>query len=75
MRPAEEQAGHRDFVAGSIGAILTGGRSERDPQALTVFSPFGLGVLDLGVADLIRHRTHGQDLGTDVPDFPPPGAR
>ncbi|MEU3416029.1 2,3-diaminopropionate biosynthesis protein SbnB [Streptomyces sp. NPDC006658] len=72
---AEQQAGHRDFIADSIGAILTGGRRERDPEALTVFSPFGLGVLDLAVADLVRHRAQEQGLGTDVPDFLPAPAQ
>ncbi|MFF1407325.1 2,3-diaminopropionate biosynthesis protein SbnB [Streptomyces sp. NPDC058294] len=73
QQPAEEQAGHRDFIPDSIGAILVGGRRERAPEALTVFSPFGLGVLDLAVADLVRHRTQEQALGTDV--LLPPGAR
>ncbi|MEU0051298.1 hypothetical protein [Streptomyces sp. NPDC006309] len=73
QQPAEEQAGHRDFIADSIGAILAGGRRERAPEALTVFSPFGLGVLDLAVADLVRHRSQEQALGTDV--LLPPGAR
>ncbi|MEU7087189.1 2,3-diaminopropionate biosynthesis protein SbnB [Streptomyces achromogenes] len=70
---AEQQAGHRDFIADSIGALLTGTRRERDPEALTVFSPFGLGVLDLAVADLVHHRAQEQGLGTDVPDFLPFG--
>ncbi|MFI8458188.1 2,3-diaminopropionate biosynthesis protein SbnB [Kitasatospora sp. NPDC085464] len=71
---AEQQTGHRDFIADSIGAVLTGGRHHRDPEALTVFSPFGLGVLDLAVADLVHHRAQEQGLGTDVPDFLSPGA-
>ncbi|MGW1984910.1 2,3-diaminopropionate biosynthesis protein SbnB [Streptomyces collinus] len=66
---AEQQAGHRDFIADSIGALLTDGRRGRDPGALTVFSPFGLGVLDLAVADLVRHRAQEKGLGTDIPDF------
>ncbi|MFC8175196.1 2,3-diaminopropionate biosynthesis protein SbnB [Streptomyces sp. NPDC057325] len=71
---AEQQAGHRGFIAGSIGAVLTSGRRHRDPEALTVFSPFGLGVLDLAVADLVHHRAQEQGLGTRVPDFLAPGA-
>ncbi|MFB0617912.1 hypothetical protein [Streptomyces sp. AGS-58] len=74
-QPPGERAGHRHFLADSIGAILAGGRRERDPEALTVFSPCGLGVLDLAVADLVRHRAQEQDLATDVPGFLPPGAR
>ncbi|MBD0675392.1 2,3-diaminopropionate biosynthesis protein SbnB [Streptomyces sp. CBMA156] len=71
---AEQRAGHRDFIADSIGAVLTDGRRDRDPEALTVFSPFGLGVLDLAVADLVRRRAREQGLGTDVPDFLSPEA-
>jgi ornithine cyclodeaminase len=71
---AEQQVGHRDFIADSIGAILTGGRQHRDPEGLTVFSPFGLGVLDLAVADLVRRRAQEQGRGTEVPDFLGPGA-
>ncbi|MFF0431278.1 2,3-diaminopropionate biosynthesis protein SbnB [Streptomyces sp. NPDC004327] len=70
---AEQRVGHRDFIADSIGAILTAGRRHRDPEALTVFSPFGLGVLDLAVADLVHHRAQEQGLGTRVPDFLAPG--
>ncbi|MFE9426945.1 2,3-diaminopropionate biosynthesis protein SbnB [Kitasatospora sp. NPDC006697] len=66
---AEQQVGHREFISDSIGAILTSGRRHRDPERLTVFSPFGLGVLDLAVADLVHRRAREQGLGTDVPDF------
>ncbi|GGW16150.1 hypothetical protein GCM10018980_17580 [Streptomyces capoamus] len=74
-QPAEERSGQRDLVADSIGAILTGGRHEGRPAApLTVFSPFALGVLDLAVADLVRHRAREEGPGPDALDCPPPRA-
>ncbi|MEV4615521.1 hypothetical protein AB0K43_23465 [Kitasatospora sp. NPDC049258] len=70
----EQRSGHRDLLADSVGALLTGGRRRRDHEALTVFSPSGLGVLDLAVADLVHHRAPVRSLGTDLPGPPGPGA-
>jgi len=52
---ASEHEGHTDFVDGSLGDILLDRISlpERDGRKL-IFSPFGLGVLDLAVADLVK---------------------
>jgi ornithine cyclodeaminase len=72
---AEQQAGHRDFIATSIGEILNSGADYRRSESeLTVFSPFGLGVLDLAVADLVRRSAERLDLGTRLTDFLPGGA-
>jgi N-[(2S)-2-amino-2-carboxyethyl]-L-glutamate dehydrogenase len=65
----EQRVGHRGFIAGSLGDILTGDRYERSATARTVFSPFGLGVLDIAVADLVHHRARELGIGTHVPDF------
>lgn len=71
---AEQQVGDRSFVAASLGEILAaGGFSGRDEERLTVFSPFGLGVLDLAVADLVRRGAQRLGLGTHLPDFLPAG--
>lgn len=37
-----------------------------------VFSPFGLGILDLAVAGLVLRRAEECGIGTRVPDFAPP---
>ncbi len=67
---AEQQVGHRDFIAHSLGELLlAGGEYQRSTDALTVFSPFGLGVLDLAVADLVHRRARELGLGVRVPDF------
>jgi len=69
---ASEQEGHTDFVHGSLGDILLGNVNlpERDGRKL-IFSPFGLGVLDLAVADLVQNRLATQGGGTLVKSFLP----
>jgi 2,3-diaminopropionate biosynthesis protein SbnB len=64
--------GDRGFIHHTIGELLAGERgARRDPAGLTVFSPFGLGVLDLAVADLVRTAAIGAGIGVQVPGFLP----
>lgn len=71
---AEQRTGHRDFIAASLGDVLSSGaRYVRDGGATTVFSPFGLGCLDLAVADLVRRAASARGLGTALADFLPTG--
>ena len=71
---ASEQEGHTDFVHSSLGDILLGKASlpERDDRKL-VFSPFGLGVLDLAVANLVQNILTEEGRGTLVKSFLPDG--
>ena len=41
----------------------------RGEERVTVFSPFGLGILDLPVADLARRRAETMAIGTCLPVF------
>ncbi|WP_282689785.1 MULTISPECIES: 2,3-diaminopropionate biosynthesis protein SbnB [unclassified Streptomyces] len=54
---AEQRMGNRDFIAGTLYDVITGS-VRPDPSLPLVFSPFGLGVLDLAVGkyvhDLVR---------------------
>ncbi|GGX92353.1 2,3-diaminopropionate biosynthesis protein SbnB [Streptomyces minutiscleroticus] len=69
---AEQLRGDRDFIAASIGSVLNTKEPFRRPEdRVTVFSPFGLGTLDLALADLVRRRAEPLGLGTRVPDFLP----
>lgn len=69
---ASEQEGHTDFVHSSLGDILLGNANlpERDDRKL-IFSPFGLGVLDLAVADLVLNTLAEDGGGTLVKSFLP----
>ncbi|MBT8080594.1 MAG: 2,3-diaminopropionate biosynthesis protein SbnB [Gammaproteobacteria bacterium] len=69
---ASEKAGHTDFVHADIGEILLGKKSlpERDERKM-IFSPFGLGVLDLAVADLVTDTVAKEGGGTLVKSFLP----
>ncbi|MFG1678317.1 2,3-diaminopropionate biosynthesis protein SbnB [Micromonospora sp. NPDC049282] len=66
---AEQEVGHRDFVTASLGSLLSGAPYRRPDDGLTVFSPFGLGILDLAVARLVRRRAADQGVGTTLADF------
>ncbi|MEU9127934.1 2,3-diaminopropionate biosynthesis protein SbnB [Kitasatospora sp. NPDC048540] len=65
---AEQLVGHRDFVHGTIADLLAGTVS-RDPERAAVFSPFGLGVLDLAVGKWVHDAVLAADGGQQVPDF------
>ena len=50
---AEAMVGGRDFIRATLPDILNGvARPKPEPGPVTVFSPFGLGVLDIAVAGL-----------------------
>jgi ornithine cyclodeaminase len=50
---AEQCTGNRDFIRCTIGEVLTGmAPARKESSNLAVFSPFGLGVLDLAVSQL-----------------------
>ncbi|RLK09861.1 ornithine cyclodeaminase [Micromonospora sp. M71_S20] len=66
---AEQESGDRDFIAAGIGEILGGAGWRHDPERVTVYSPFGLGVLDLAVAELVRRAAERDGVGTRLPDF------
>jgi ornithine cyclodeaminase len=69
---ASEQEGHTDFVHSSLGDILLGNANlpERDDRKV-IFTPFGLGVLDLAVADLVLKTLAEDGGGTLVKSFLP----
>ena len=69
---ASEKEGHTDFVHSSLGDLLLGKASvpEHDGRKL-IFSPFGLGVLDLAVADLVLNTVAARADGTLVKSFLP----
>ncbi|MFD5561261.1 2,3-diaminopropionate biosynthesis protein SbnB [Kitasatospora griseola] len=70
LHKAEQQAGHRRFVTAEIGALLDG-TAELPAARTVVFAPFGLGVLDLAVAEAVLNHAEKHGLGTEVEGFDP----
>ncbi|MCO8273914.1 2,3-diaminopropionate biosynthesis protein SbnB [Actinoplanes sp. TRM 88003] len=67
---AEQLAGHRDFIDATIGAVLRDPAAlTRDPERVLVYSPFGLGVLDIALADHVRTLALAAGRGVRVDDF------
>jgi ornithine cyclodeaminase len=69
---ASQMEGNTGFIHGSLGDILLGEADlpERDNRKI-IFSPFGLGVLDLAVAELVTGTLAESGGGTVVRSFLP----
>lgn len=71
---AAERTGNRSFIRATLAQALAGAAPPKaDPAAVTVFSPFGLGVLDLAVAQLVLEGARAAGIGTESPSFLPAG--
>src|SRR5579875_1713385 len=69
---AEQQCGNRGFIRCTLAEILTGSASpSRNRNGLTVFSPFGLGVLDIALAAYVFDHAVKQERGVLMPSFLP----
>ena len=67
---AEQQAGHRDFIRTTIGDLLNNDAPPRDAsKPFAIYSPFGLGILDLAVADLAHRLAKTQHVGANIEGF------
>lgn len=52
-----------------IGALLAGEAPPRDPGRPVIYSPFGLGSLDVALARFVLERARARGLVLEVPDF------
>ena len=65
---AEQLSGGREFVTGTLADVLVG-RCTLPPAEPVVFSPFGLGVLDVAVGALVLDRARRDPRTVALPDF------
>jgi len=63
--------GNREFIRATLGSILLGKDQARAGGKPVVFSPFGLGILDIALACLARTLAREQRVGIQVEDFLP----
>jgi len=69
---AEQKVGHRDFIRCTLADILIGKATARNNEkSLAVFSPFGLGILDISLGKLLGELALKQNCGTLVKSFLP----
>jgi N-[(2S)-2-amino-2-carboxyethyl]-L-glutamate dehydrogenase len=65
---AEAASGSRDFIGGNLVNVLDG-KLIPDPGKARIFSPFGLGILDIAVSDLILQEALTSGTALAIPDF------
>jgi ornithine cyclodeaminase len=67
---AEQKVGQRGFVRCTLADVLAGSQpARRDGKSIVVFSPFGLGILDLALARLVIEEARVRQQGTRVERF------
>lgn len=69
---AEQLTGNRDFIRCTLADIVTGSAPATvNPEGISIFSPFGMGVLDLALAKLACDYGSQNGMGTVVESFLP----
>jgi ornithine cyclodeaminase len=69
---AEQRAGGRDFIRCTLAEVLAESAPASSAASdLTIFSPFGLGVLDVALADYVFRRATDTQKGLVVSSFLP----
>ncbi len=65
---AEQRLGHRDFIDGTLAQLIRGKIAPAADRP-RIFSPFGLGILDLAVGRRLYQQAVDQGLAVPVPGF------
>jgi N-[(2S)-2-amino-2-carboxyethyl]-L-glutamate dehydrogenase len=70
---AEQFVNNRDFIRCTVADIANGTAApKRSDDDVTIFSPFGLGLLDMAVGQLTSHIAAERGFGTVIESFLPP---
>jgi len=69
---AEQQSGRRDFIRATLADIIDGSQPPRIPGKTPIFSPFGMGLLDLALGELALKLAREQKIGQEICGFFPP---
>jgi len=64
----EQKVGTRDFVTGTIGELLQS-KILLDFKKPTIYSPFGMGILDLAVASYVYKTAVSENMDINISDF------
>ncbi len=64
----EQETGNRDFVTGTLADVMQGRRSV-DRSRPIIFSPFGMGILDVAVGKWVYDQAVAAGLDRRLPDF------
>ncbi|MEV0603020.1 2,3-diaminopropionate biosynthesis protein SbnB [Streptomyces sp. NPDC050315] len=65
---AEQKYGHREFIAGTLAQVIRG-EVEVATDRPVIFSPFGLGVLDLAVGTHVHRTAQESGEAVEISDF------
>ncbi|MCH5519149.1 MULTISPECIES: 2,3-diaminopropionate biosynthesis protein SbnB [Pseudomonas syringae group] len=65
---AEIKTGNRTFVAGTLHDVLNQ-RLLPDPDRARIFSPFGLGVLDIALGDFVLKAARASGVAVEIDNF------
>lgn len=65
---AEQATGNRDFIDGTIAQLITG-EVMLTPDRPKIYSPFGLGVLDLAVGSFVHERARALQRAVPIDGF------
>ena len=69
---AEQATGGRDFIRCTLADIIKGREpARREDAAITIFSPFGLGILDVALGKLVVESARTAKRGTVISSFFP----
>jgi ornithine cyclodeaminase len=68
---AQQEHNHHNFIRCTLADVLAGAAPPRAGDAPVVFSPFGLGILDLAVARLVLESASAARRGTWIDHFLP----